>query len=147
VKTFYRLLVNTLLAGTTNNFVWFAVTFWVYLETRSVMASSIVGGSYMLFASLFGLAFGAFVDHHKKKTAMMASSLASLAAFSLALVLYYVTPRRELLSLASPEFWAFILLILFGAVAGNMRGIAISTTVTLLVPENDRDRAVQADTS
>ena len=37
--------------------------------------------------------------------------------------------------------WVFILLVLAGAVAGNLRAVALSTTVTLLVPEDRRDRA------
>ncbi|MBI5840868.1 MAG: hypothetical protein HZB19_12270 [Chloroflexi bacterium] len=42
MKTFYATLANSLAAFLTNNFVWFAVTFWVFLETRSVIATSIL---------------------------------------------------------------------------------------------------------
>ena len=34
-RVFRQLLVNTLLTGVTSTFLWFALTFWVYLETRS----------------------------------------------------------------------------------------------------------------
>jgi DHA3 family multidrug efflux protein-like MFS transporter len=34
---FRRLLVNTLVSAVTSSFLWFALTFWVYLETRSVV--------------------------------------------------------------------------------------------------------------
>ena len=37
--------------------------------------------------------------------------------------------------------WAFVLLLMVGVIAGKLRGIAMSTTVTLLVPEGERDRA------
>ena len=37
---FRRLLVNTLVSGVTSSFLWFALTFWVYLETRSVVATA-----------------------------------------------------------------------------------------------------------
>lgn len=141
MKTFYRLLTNTLIASATNNFLWFAVTFWAYLETRSVLATSIIGGSFMLFSALFGLFFGTFVDHHKKKLAMLGSSLVSLGCFVAAGLLYVLVPRTELLVLSSIEFWSFVLLILAGAVAGNMRLIALSTIVTMLVPEKNHDRA------
>jgi dihydrofolate reductase len=40
METFHRLVANTLVASLTNNFVRFALTFWVYLETRSLIASS-----------------------------------------------------------------------------------------------------------
>ena len=141
MKTFYRLLANTLAASVVNNFIWFALIFWAYLETRSVLLTSVVGGSYMLFSAIFGMYFGNYVDHHKKKHAMMASSLLSLATFGLATVLYMLVPQSDLLSLTSLYFWIFVMLILIGAVAGNMRLIALSTTVTMLVPENEHDRA------
>ena len=52
------------------------------------------------------------------------------------------SPRRDTIpALNFPQTWAFIALVLAGAIAGNLRGLALSTTVTLLVPEDRRDRA------
>lgn len=141
IRTFYTVLANSLVSTVTNSFLWFAVTFWAYLETESVIATSIIGGSYMLIAAALGLFFGTFVDHHKKKTVMKVSSVVTLVAFIAATLLYVVTPKAELLTLGGVYFWGFVLLILAGAIAGNMRMIALSTTVTLLVPEKNRDRA------
>lgn len=45
-KLFYEVLANSLAASVTNTFVWFAVTFWVYLETRSVTVTSVMAGVY-----------------------------------------------------------------------------------------------------
>jgi DHA3 family multidrug efflux protein-like MFS transporter len=39
------------------------------------------------------------------------------------------------------RLWIFIILTLVGAIIGNLRGIAISTLVTILVPEEGRDKA------
>lgn len=141
VKTFNRLLANTLVAGVTNSFLWFAVTFWAYLETRSVLATSIIGGSFMLFSALTGLFFGTFVDRRKKKQAMVVSSVVSLVAFSLATILFHATPTSDLLVLGGLRFWIFVALVLSGAVVGSLRMIAISTMVTLLVPEELHDKA------
>ena len=141
MKVFNRLLVNSLAAGVTNSFLWFAVTFWAYLETRSVLATSIIGGSFMLLSAVTGLYFGTFIDRRKKKTAMLYSSVVPLVAFLAATLLYLLTPERELLVLGGLRFWVFVTLILCGAVVGNMRLIAMATTVTLLVPEKDHDRA------
>lgn len=141
MKAFYHFLFNSLIAGTANNFLWFALTFWVYLETRSVLATSIIGGSYMLLSSVFGIFFGSIVDHQKKKTAMLVSSLVTLVAFLLAYTLFLTTPKAELLTLNGAAFWAFTILILAGAIAGNIRYIALSTIVTILVPQDRRDRA------
>ncbi len=71
VATFHRILVNTLFANITSSYLWFALTFWVYLESRSVLATSIVSGLYMLASALTGTIFGAIVDAHRKKTAML----------------------------------------------------------------------------
>ena len=90
MKAFNQLVVNTLLASVTNNFLWFALTFWVYLETRSVVASSVIGGSYMLLFAGSGIFFGTFVDRNKRKTSMTLSNAVSLVCFSLAGVVYVV---------------------------------------------------------
>ena len=141
MRTFHLLVGNTLVASVTNNFLWFALTFWVYLETRSVLATAIVGGGYMLLVAVSGMFFGTFVDRHRRKTSMLISSLVSLAAFTLGGLVYFVAPAGALRDLGHPFFWAFIALILGGAIAGNLRAVALSTTVTLLVPEDQHDRA------
>ena len=46
--TFVRLLVNTLLSGVTSTFVWFALVFWAYLETRSVVVTGVIGAAFSL---------------------------------------------------------------------------------------------------
>ena len=43
-RSFYNVLVNTLIANVTTSFLWFALMFWVYIETRSVLATAIIGG-------------------------------------------------------------------------------------------------------
>lgn len=141
MKTFYKVLANNLIAGVVNSFVWFALVFWVYVQTRSVLATSIIGGAFMLFSAVFGLYFGTYIDHHKKKNAMVVSSVASLIFYALAAIVFFFTPESVLLDISAIQFWLLTLLTLAGAVIGNMRMIALSTTVTLLVPEKRRDKA------
>lgn len=141
ITIFYQLLANALIAGVTNYFLWFAVTFWAYLETRSVIATSIIGGAFMVISAFGGLFFGTFVDHHKKKDAMIVSSVGSAISFALAAVVYSLVPAATLLDLSGIWFWVFTLLVLAGAVVGNMRTIALATTVTMLVPEDKHDKA------
>lgn len=141
MRKFYNVLINTLIANVTTSFLWFALTFWVYLETRSVLATSIIGGSYMLLLAIFSLVFGTIVDKHKKKRVMMASTLITLTAYLIAGLLYLAFPENQLVDWRSLAFWIFGGVILLGAVVENMRNIALSTTVTLLVPKNDRDKA------
>lgn len=141
MKTFYKLLVNNLVAGVVNSFVWFALIFWVYIETKSVLATSIIGGAFMLFSALLGLYFGTYVDHHKKKRAMIVSSLFSLFCYLIAAFIFIATEESTLLNISSLQFWLLTMFTLAGAVSGSMRMIALSTTVTMLVSEDRRDRA------
>ncbi|MFJ3489043.1 MFS transporter [Leifsonia aquatica] len=135
VRTFAQVLVNTAVANVTTSFLWFALTFWVYLETRSVLATGIVGGAYMLLVAVFSILFGTIVDRHRKYQVMLFAGTITLVAFAVAGALYLVFPESALLDLGGPMFWIFAGVILFGSVVENMRNIALSTTVTLLVPE------------
>ena len=135
MKNFYQVLVNTLISNVTTSFLWFALTFWVYLETKSVLATGIIGGSYMLLVAIFSIVFGTVVDHNKKKNVMVWASVITFVTFSLAGVLYLLFPESTLLNLGGPMFWLFAGIILIGGVVENMRNIALSTTVTLLVPK------------
>jgi len=140
-RTFIQVLVNTAVANVTTSFLWFALTFWVYLETRSVLATGIIGGAYMLLVAIFGMVFGSIVDRHRKHQAMVFASLTTLVAFGVAGTLFLLFPERVLLDLGGPWFWLFSGIILFGGVIENMRNIALSTTVTLLVPEEKHANA------
>jgi DHA3 family multidrug efflux protein-like MFS transporter len=139
--TFTRLLGNTLVSSVTSSFVWFALTFWVYLETRSVVATGVIGGAFSLATAVLAPAFGTYVDHHRKKAAMVLSTVMAVSCFTVATALFLAVDASTLLRLRSPWFWLLVGVTLLGSVAGQMRGIALSTTVTLLVPEGARDRA------
>jgi len=141
MKNFYNVLINTLIANVTTSFLWFGLTFWVYLETRSVLATAIIGGSYMLLVAIFSLVFGTIVDHNKKKKVMLASSVITLATYLVAGGLFLVFPQSELIDWKTVAFWLFAGVILIGSVIENMRNIALSTTVTLLVPKEDHAKA------
>ncbi|MGP3535911.1 MFS transporter [Microbacterium sp. RD1] len=134
MRTFAGVLVNTAVANLTTSFLWWALTFWVYLETRSVLATGIIGGAYMLLLAVFAMLFGSIVDRHRKHRVMVVSSVVTLSAFLVAGGLYLAFPESALLDLGGPWFWLFAGIILAGAVVENMRNIALSTTVTLLVP-------------
>ncbi|NYD53644.1 MFS transporter [Microbacterium pseudoresistens] len=134
MRSFFQVLVNTMVANVTTSFLWFALTFWVYLETRNVMATGIVGGAYMLLVAIFAMVFGTLVDRHRKRHVFVFSSAATAVAFVLAWLLFLWQPEAALLDFGGPWFWLFAGIILVGAVVEQMRNIALSTTVTLLVP-------------
>jgi DHA3 family multidrug efflux protein-like MFS transporter len=65
----------------------------------------------------------------------------SATCFTVATIVFLAVDAEHLLRLRSPWFWFFVGVTLLGSVAGQMRAIALSTCVTLLVPEPVRDRA------
>jgi MFS transporter, DHA3 family, multidrug efflux protein len=140
-RAFVHLLVNTLLVSVINFTVWFAVTFWVFLETKSVLATGMVAGIFLVATALCGIWFGSLVDHYRKKAIMQASSLVSLAFYAAAFTLYQLTPEQTFANPASVTLWVFIVLSMLGVIAGNIRQIALMTLVTILIPEDRRDRA------
>ena len=138
---FHHLLGNNLVANITNFTVWFALTFYVYLETRSVFATGMVAGIYLVLTAGSGFWFGSLVDHHRKKTAMLGSSLASMALYVMALAVHELSPKGSMADVAGPFLWVFIWLTMLGVIAGNVRSIALPTLVTILIPEDRRDKA------
>lgn len=137
---FHHLLANTLIAAVTNAFVWFALSFWVYLETHSVLAVSAVAGCFALANMLFATLFGGVVDHHTKHRCMVFSSVISLAAYSLGGLLFFSTPLETFHDVSSASLWVLVVCLMIGSVAGNLRMIALSTVVTQLFSD-DRDKA------
>lgn len=141
MKTFYQVLANTLLANVTHMTVWFAMIFFIYLETKSVTATSIVSGIYLVVVALSGIWFGSIVDHHKKKNVMLLSGFFSLFIYSAGFIIYLKVPAETWKDAAHPTWWMFLPLLLLGVIAGNLRGIALPTLVTILIPEDSRDKA------
>lgn len=141
MKNFYQILANTLVANVTTSYLWFALVFWAYLETRSVLVTGILGGVYMLLVAFCSMWFGTIVDHHKKKSVMMFAAAFTMGAFALAGVLYLLVPYDVISTLAQPWFWVFAVILLAGAVVENMRNIAMGTVVTLLVDKDKRANA------
>lgn len=141
MNPFHHLLGNNLAANITNFTVWFALTFYVYLETQSVFATGMIAGIYLVLTAASGFWFGSLVDHHRKKVAMLGSSAASFALYVLSFVAHQLAPEGSLADVSGAPLWVFIGLVMLGVIAGNVRSIALPTLVTILVPEDRRDKA------
>lgn len=141
MRTFKRVLLNTLLANITTQMVWFGFTFWAYLQTRSVLVTSILGGSYLLLLAVFSVPFGTLIDRFRKKTVMMLATVCAGLAFAITSAIFFIAPAEDLLDLAGPVFWIFLTILLLGALIESIRGLALATCVTLLVPAEQRARA------
>ncbi len=138
---FLHLLVNTAVASLTSNFLWFALVFWVYLETRSILATGVLGGIYMLLLAMSSMYFGSLVDRYRKLVVMRASAWITLSTFVLATIMFFTVPHDALLTISGLWFWVFSLVILAGCVVEQMRNLALATTVTLLIDEPRRANA------
>lgn len=141
MRNFHHVLLNTLIANVTTSYLWFALAFWVYLETRNVALTGIINGGYMLLMAGGAIFFGSVVDHNRKKNVMVFAAVVTLVFFALAAVVWVGWMDPESVAIDDPALWVFSSLVLVGAVVENMRNIALSTTVTLLVPEHERDKA------
>ena len=141
MKTFYQILGNTILANVTNMTVWFAMIFFIYLETKSVTATSIVSGIFLVFTATLGIWFGSLVDHNKKKNMMILSGVISLLIYIIGFGIYIALPAETWKNPTSVTLWVFNVLLLVGVIAGNIRSIAVPTLVTILIPEDDRAKA------
>lgn len=137
-RSFRGVLINTLIANVTTSYLWFSLIFWLYVETRSVLANSLLGGSYLLLVAVMGVPFGTWIDRWRKKRVMVLASTITAVAFTAALGFFLMVPQQAILTIGSPAFWVFTILVLLGAVVESARGIALSTCVTLLVPEDER---------
>ncbi len=141
MTTFHQILANTLVSSITNFTIWFALTFWVYLETKSVFATGTIGGVYLVSIAATGVWFGSIVDHHRKRTVMLLSSAVSFGFYALSLIHLEWVGLEAMRSLSQPHIWIFIVVVMCGVLAGNLRTIALPTLVTILIPEDRRDKA------
>lgn len=140
-KAFYQILVNTFLSTLVNMTVWFALIFYIYLQTKSVFATAMMSGIYTITVAGTGIWFGSIVDHNKKKTVMLMSSYVSLAIYVVCFAIYLLAPQGSFTTITNVWIWIFMVLVLMGVLAGNPRGIALPTLVKIMIPEEGRDKA------
>lgn len=141
MKAFYHVLGNTLVASVTNFTVWFALTFWVFLETQSVFATGLLAGIYLVLTAGSGFWFGSIVDHNYKKHVMLGSNAVSFFFYAASFLLLVSVPPEAFQDVSGFALWSLVVLLMLGVTAGNLRSITLPTIVTLLIPEDRRDKA------
>ncbi|HMS35979.1 MAG TPA: MFS transporter, partial [Arachnia sp.] len=114
MRAFNHVLGNTAAATLATTFLWFGITFWAYLETRSVLATSFLGGAYMLGMAIFGVPFGGLVDRFRKHVIMVWSAVGTAMVFVLAGAGHLLTPAPTPLHPGRPRFWPFTGPVLLG---------------------------------
>lgn len=141
MKNFYHLLANSVVSSVTNFTVWFAITFFSYLQTQSVFVTGVISGFYLVATAISGFWFGSLVDNHHKKNVMLLSNLISLISFSAGLVIYLMAAPGSFANQSSPTLWFLIITLMVGVIVSGIRNIALPTIVTIVVPESERDKA------
>ena len=141
MSPFHQILGNNLVANVTNFTVWFGITFWVFIETQSVFATGMIAGFYLVLTASLGIWFGSIVDHNAKRVAMLGSSVVSFGFYVVATLVLLAVPEAEFRNPYGPMLWVFVTLVMMGVIAGNIRSIALPTLVTILIPEDRRDKA------
>ena len=106
-----------------------------------MLATGMVAGIFLLTTATSGIWFGSLVDRYRKKTIMQASAAVSLTLYAVAFTLYQLTPEQTFTNPASLRLWVLIVLTMLGVITGNIRSIALQTLVTVLIPDDRRDRA------
>ncbi|HBG57102.1 MAG TPA: MFS transporter, partial [Porphyromonadaceae bacterium] len=107
MKRFLRLLVNIAVANTSTYLLWSAFSFWIYLETKSVLVLSVLSGTYMLLVTLSSMFFGTIVDKHKKKKVMTGASVVTMILLLLASTVFFLTGTTHIANMSSPAFWQY----------------------------------------
>src|SRR5690606_25062164 len=100
---------------------WFALVFWVYLETQSILATGVLGGVYMLLLAMSSMYFGSLVDRHRKLVVMRVSAWITLITFALGTIMFFSVPHETLLTVTGLWFWVFSFVLLAGCVVEQMR--------------------------
>jgi DHA3 family multidrug efflux protein-like MFS transporter len=72
---------------------------------------------------------------------MQVSAVVSVVLYAAAFAIYQVTPHASFTDPTSVVLWTLVVLLMLGVIAGNIRTIALSTLVTVLIAEGTRDRA------
>lgn len=140
-KVFHQLLGNVLVASVTNFFVWFALTYWIFLNTKSIIATSALAGTFALLNTISAFIFWGIVDHNKKRNVMIASSCISLIMFTVGTLIYFLSPAEAFSTASSPMLWVLVVTLMLWVLAGNLRAITMQTSVTLLLPESEHASA------
>jgi DHA3 family multidrug efflux protein-like MFS transporter len=101
----------------------------------------LIAGIFLIATAATGIWFGSLVDHHKKKSMMIAANIASLFFYLTSFAIYQSVDPSTFKDPTSVVLWLLVLSLMFGVIAGNIRGIAMPTLVSILIPEDRRDKA------
>ena len=100
-----------------------------------------IGGCFAVANMLTALQFGHIVDHNRKDTVIRRSTFGSMIAYVVGGIIYLINDPAVFTSPSSRQLWVLIIVLMSGTIIGNLRQIALSTTVSLLLPTEEHAKA------
>ena len=99
------------------------MTFWVYLETRSVFATGMIAGIFLVAIARHRASGSAASSTSTRRRRCMQASAAGLAVVMYAArsALYLLTPDEAFRDPGSVLLWVFVVMVMLGVIAGNLR--------------------------
>jgi MFS transporter, DHA3 family, multidrug efflux protein len=140
MKKFYHLVINNLFSLFANNFIWFGLFFWVYIQTNSVIINAFNAAIFAFINTFASPLFGKLLDKYNKKNIFIYSHILSIVMYIISYGLYINIPKSNFVE-SNPQVWFVILMSLIGVVIGNVRAIGMSSLVTTMVDEANIEKA------
>lgn len=132
LKLFYFILFGQSISLLGSSLTGFALGVWVYQASESVMQFTLILVASTLPGIVLGPFIGSWVDRLDRKALLVGAQAGSaLVIIGLAFLYYY-----ELL-----QFWHIAVIVSFGSVFATVLQVGFTSTVTLMVPTKDLNKA------
>ena len=132
VRTYYTIIATQILSMIGSVMSSFAIGIWVFAETGNTTPLLLVGVFKWLPYMLLGSVAGAFADRFNRKTLIIGADAAQAIPTLLLLISF---------SAGTFELWQLYLAALVQSLFGMVQGPAMRASITMLVPDEGRDRA------
>lgn len=132
MRTFTLLWFGQLVSLLGTGVTWFALTVWAWQETGQATALALVGFFSFLPVVLVSPFAGVFIDRWPRKAILIGSDLAAGAA-TLTLFALYTSGNLAL--------WHVYLIAVFTSAVESFQLPALSASITMMVPKEQRSRA------
>lgn len=139
--SFLHVLANIVLVSGAHGVAWFALVYFVYLQTRSVFASGLVSGLFFATGAVSGVVAGNLVDRRHTKALLQVSCAASLVLYAAAGALYAATSGPTPFRSTSPALWSLVGCVMISVMFGSVRSVSLPALVADMVGPDLRPRA------
>ncbi len=132
LKLFYFILFGQSISLLGSSLTGFALGVWVYQTSESVMDFTLILVASTLPGIVLGPFIGSWIDRLNRKALLVGAQSGSAAVIVVLTALYHF----DMLG-----FWHIILLVAFASVFATVLQVGFTSTVTLIVPTDDLNKA------